>query len=76
MKTQHTAENDFKRSEFIYSFLNDRKESRVVIEPPSLPKTNIRFWHNLKEIPDDVLECMVAIRVISYIYQVVDYLNF
>lgn len=58
MKVELIAENDLRRSDFIYSFLNDKKISSVVIELPSLPKTIVRYWHNLKDIPNDVVECM------------------
>jgi hypothetical protein len=58
MKTEFIAEEDLKRSEFIYSFLKYKKDRPIVIESSSLPKTIVRFLHNLKDIPDDVLACI------------------
>lgn len=65
MKQKFIAENDSKRSEFLYSFLNNKKYNNFDIGRSTIPKTIILYWHNLNELPFDVLECIESWKILE-----------
>jgi mannosyltransferase OCH1-like enzyme len=61
---QIIAENDSKRSKFIYHFLRTKKNN-FSNEEIIIPKTIIQYWHNSDELPDDVLECIQSWKTLK-----------
>lgn len=55
-----SSENDVKRSNTIFSLLQDTSKIGNKKSPAnsSIPKTIIQFWDKVDSIPDDVKECM------------------
>lgn len=58
------AENDIKRSEFIYKFFTGKNQTNSTIEI-KIPKVIVQYWHNLDQIPDDVSNCIKSWRVLK-----------
>lgn len=57
------AEDDNKRSKFIFNFLNkfkcDQKEKRAI------PKVIVQYWHSVNELPKDVRNCINSWKVLK-----------
>lgn len=70
------SENDIKRSNFIYSLLQDNPKlsNGKLSTSPSIPKTIIQFWDTVESIPNDVKKCMESWRLLKeeYIYILFD----
>jgi len=51
------AEDDNKRSKFIYDFLQKQK-CDYSNESVVIPKTIVQYWHSFEELPNDVSKCI------------------
>lgn len=58
------AEDDLKRSEFIYNFFRMKNQISSNVEI-KIPKVIIQYWHNLSEIPKDVANCIQSWKILK-----------
>ncbi len=58
------AENDLKRSEFLYNFFIEKNIINTAVKN-NIPKVIVQYWHDLEQIPADVFNCIQSWRVLK-----------
>lgn len=58
------AEDDTKRSEFVFDFIKSEILETKVGEI-KIPKTIVQFWHDLEELPNDVFNCINSWKILQ-----------
>jgi len=58
------AEDDIKRSQFIYEFLTNPKNNNPEGES-TIPKVIVQYWHSLVDLPKDVHDCIESWKLLK-----------
>ena len=59
------AEDDNKRSKFIYDFLHKNTQPQIC-ENVIIPKVVVQYWHSFDELPNDVFKCIESWWIIRF----------
>lgn len=64
IKNKLISEDDNKRSEFIYYFLQKQKYT-CSNEEVVIPKVIVQYWHSFDELPNDVFNCIESWKILK-----------